>query len=116
MCKRNPAADLGTWKRELLGYANTTYVRYQVCLDHSLRDRRGELLDLSLDGCRIETTLPLPVNTYLELRILPSIEELPILIDLAAVRWVHHQECGIQFLAIHPPHRERLRKLLQQTE
>ncbi len=92
-------------------------VRYHVCLSTiPFGTGDGELLDLSLDGCRLETTLPLPVNTYLELRILPSPGELPILIDLAAVRWVHGQECGIQFLAIHPPHGERLRKLLQLSE
>jgi hypothetical protein len=72
------------------------------------------LLDLSAEGCRIQTTVPLPVNSYLELRIITA-EKLPILIDLAAVRWVENLECGIQFLALHQQHADRLTKLLQQA-
>ncbi len=90
-------------------------VRYHVCLSTiPLGIGEGELLDLSLEGCRLETSMPLPVHTYLGLRIIDTEDELPILIDLAAVRWVQGQECGIQFLAVHAPHGERLRRLLQE--
>ncbi|HET9961477.1 MAG TPA: PilZ domain-containing protein [Nitrospiraceae bacterium] len=91
-------------------------VRYQVCLSTvPFGTGEGTLLDLSLEGCRIQTTLPLPVNTYLELRISTSTDELPILVDLAAVRWVDHQECGIEFLAVHQTHVDRLKRLLEEA-
>lgn len=75
----------------------------------------GLLLDLSAEGCRIECTHPLPVNTYLSLRLLISPTEPPILVDLAAVRWAREKESGIHFLSVQPPQAQRLKKFLAST-
>ncbi len=72
----------------------------------------GLLLDLSVVGCRIESVRQLPVNTYLSLRLLISPNELPILVDLAAVRWTCGTNCGVHFLSIQPLQAERLQTFL----
>lgn len=72
----------------------------------------GWLLDLSLEGCSIECAHQLPVNTYLSLRLLISPNEMPILVELAAVRWTNGSACGIHFLSLQPLHTARLRTFL----
>ena len=88
-------------------------VHYQVSLSTtSSAAGEGKLVDLSVDGCRMEGVLHLSVNTYLSLRLLIAREEPPILVDLAAIRWVRDQECGIQFLSIQQPQLNRLQEFL----
>ena len=54
----------------------------------------------------------LSVNNYLSLRLPLTSDEPPILVDLAAVRWVREMDCGIQFLSIQPAQLNRLEKFL----
>ncbi|MCS6318821.1 MAG: PilZ domain-containing protein [Nitrospira sp.] len=91
----------------------TMKVHYRVALStKSTTSGEGRLLDLSLEGCRIECADHLPVNTYLSLRLLLSPKEMPILVDLAAVRWTRGTACGIHFLSLQPPYTARLRTFL----
>lgn len=88
-------------------------VHYRVSLSpSSITTGEGRLLDLSSEGCRIETAEELPVNTYLSLRLMISPNDLPILVDLAAVRWVRGTNLGVHFLAVQPLQAQRLRTFL----
>lgn len=88
-------------------------VHYRVSLStNSAATGEGRLLDLSLEGCRIESARPLPVNTYLSLRLQISPDELPILVDLAAVRWARGTNCGVHFLSVQPLQAGRLQTFL----
>ena len=92
-------------------------VHYQISLSTtSAAAGEGTLLDLSIEGCRIECADQLPVNTYLSLRLSLADEEPPVLVDLGAVRWVHGKERGIQFLSIQPPQLNRLEKFLASAD
>ena len=92
-------------------------VHYQVSLSTtSAATGEGTLLDLSVDGCRMECAGQLSVNTYLSLRLLLASNEPPILVDLAAVRWVRDRHCGIQFLSIQPLQLSRLQNFLAFSE
>lgn len=91
----------------------TMTVHYRVSLSRdSSVSGEGRLVDLSVEGCRIECTSHLPVNTYLSLRLLISPQELPILVDLAAVRWTGGTTCGVHFLSIQPLQAKRLQAFL----
>ncbi len=88
-------------------------VQYQATFSAPIGSGEGFILDLSLQGCCMRTTTnPVPVRSYLQLRLMPSHSETPILIDLAAVRWVRGQECGIHFLSLRPDQQERLTRLI----
>lgn len=92
-------------------------VHYQISLSTtSAATGEGKLLDLSIDGCRIERACHLSVNNYLSLRLTLASDDPPILVDLAAVRWVGEKECGIQFLSIQPVQLLRLHKFLSSAE
>lgn len=60
----------------------------------------------------MRATTPLPLRTYLQLRLTLDHTDAPILIDLAAVRWTHKHDCGIEFLSIRTGQQERLMRLI----
>ncbi len=92
-------------------------VHYQVSFSTtSSAAGDGNLVDLSVEGCRMECANLLSINTYLSLRLLLASKGPPILVDLAAVRWVRDTQYGIQFLSIQPPQLDRLLKFLDSTE
>lgn len=91
----------------------TMKVHYQVSLSKdSATSGEGRLLDLSVEGCRIECAHHLPVNTYLSLRLIISPKEMPVLVDLAAIRWTRGTVCGIHFLSLQPLQAARLKTFL----
>ncbi len=75
----------------------------------------GAIVDLSPVGCRIESSEPVPVTTYLELRLEVSLKEPPILVDLAAVRWARGTQFGVQFLSLRREHQDRLNRVIEQV-
>ncbi len=86
--------------------------RYAVQLPCAFMDgedqRVGTILNLSDQGCAMMADLVPTVSSYLPVRI-----ELPdgttsVDIELARVRWVFGQRCGLEFIRISP---EMLREL-----
>ena len=62
----------------------------------------GELRDLSLWGCRVTSSVALPVGTDVECCIFPQDAANPFVIDGATVRWISAQEFGLAFTRIRP--------------
>jgi len=56
------------------------------------------------------------VTTHLELRLELSLAERPILVDLAAVRWVRGSQMGVEFLSLRPEHQVRLLRIIDQAQ
>ncbi|MBA5873918.1 MAG: hypothetical protein GDA66_05140 [Nitrospira sp. CR1.2] len=107
--RRNPASD----HSKDIDVPMPMLVHYRVALSaSSITAGEGRLLDLSAEGCRVETQQELPVNTYLSMRLIVSPNEMPILVDLAAVRWSRGTVCGIQFLSLLPLQTARLKTFL----
>jgi PilZ domain len=71
------------------------------------------LQDLSTTGCRVVSESPLQVGMELELSLLGASNERDIEIELAKVRWASGKCFGLEFVAIYPPERERLRLFLK---
>jgi hypothetical protein len=74
--------------------------------------REGTIRDLTKDGCRIETLEPVPVNTYLELRLQISPMAPRMVIELAAVRWATDRELGIEFLGLQLEQKTELQRIM----
>lgn len=72
----------------------------------------GIIVDLSFEGCRIETRARIQPPSYLQLILTASAESLPISIDLAMVRWVKEGQVGVRFLSLQAEQQERLRWIL----
>ena len=70
--------------------------------------------DLSLKGCRVESTLRPFTGMQVELFIQAETDATPIHINKATVRWSGAQGIGVEFLAIEAPEQERLKQMVEQ--
>ena len=78
----------------------------------------GTVLNLSTQGCAITTEHLLSVSTYVSLDIDLLTGEEPVTIELAGVRWVSANRCGLEFIRVRPDMHTKLKAfalLLEQT-
>lgn len=76
----------------------------------------ASLLDISTHGCRASSSVDLRVGMALKLSLFLSDYQWPLRIDQATVRWADGQRFGLEFTAIRPAQRERLRALIMKAE
>ena len=75
------------------------------------------LLDVSTGGCRASSAVAVHKGMSCTLSLfLPDHHPWPLVIDKAVVRWVDGPEFGVEFTAIRPAQRERLRALLMKAK
>ncbi len=84
-------------------------VRFAVAFSGEHKKGKGVALDLSLGGCMMESDMPLPVDTLLELKLFVAEQEMPAE-AAASVRWADGKRVGIKFLRVRD--QDRLRKFL----
>lgn len=71
----------------------------------------GVVVNLSLGGCTIDSSCPVPLNTTLKLRIhLP--DGAPIVIQEAVVQWTRQGRFGVTTMLLEPRQRDRLRRFI----
>lgn len=92
-------------------------VRYPVLLSPAPKDdhihlEEGSLLDISIRGCAIKSSVPLQKGNLLCLKIQMTDQVPPIEIDQATVRTVTGRRAGLEFVKIRPEEETRLRNLL----
>jgi len=75
----------------------------------------GFVKDISLGGCRVETSIQVHLGTELELRIAVPPGLTPVAVDRAVVRWEQGQEFGVAFLSLRPSEQEHLQNLLRES-
>ena len=80
------------------------------------REGQGKTLDLSDGGCRIESDQPVVAGASFECRIYAPGLSWPLRIDEAQVRWVKGNTFGLQFTAMHPDERAKLKQLMVNLE
>ena len=74
----------------------------------------GVMLDLSSDGCRVESPVSVEPGILLELRIYVPELEWPLMIEAANVRWVSGQTFGLAFFRITEAEQQRLGQVIEQ--
>lgn len=73
---------------------------------------RGSTLNLSREGCMIESDCRLEEGVYLSMSIHFPQVLLPLEIELAAVRWVNGRVFGVEFRYMQPAQYESLERIL----
>jgi hypothetical protein len=73
----------------------------------------GQVLNISVCGCGIESDRNVQKGTFLDLRVQLPEPETPIEVELAAVRWSLGQKFGLEFLRMRSEEQERLRRILK---
>ncbi len=76
---------------------------------------KGTLWNLSLGGCRISTTVPLPVGSPVALIILFPEPVGPVLIKTASVCWTRSDDYGLRLVTLHPLEAARLKRYVTQA-
>lgn len=75
----------------------------------------GQVRNLSLSGCALESEEPIKPGTPLFLSVsLPDSDE-PLEIELATVRWSQEGACGLKTIIMGLDSRERLQTFLEQN-
>lgn len=96
--------------------------RFSVCLTASLmRKDRGEeqllcesdVYDLSLTGCKIFSEVSIDQGRFVSVRLSIPLQEIPIQINLAYIRWSAEGQSGLEFKVIPAEDRERLTHYLE---
>jgi len=62
----------------------------------------GELRDLSPGGCRVASSVAVPIGDELECCIFPEAEGNPFIVEGATVCWIRPLEFGVAFTKIRP--------------
>jgi len=73
----------------------------------------GNMLDLSMGGCRIESPVTVEPGVSLELRIYAPDIEWPLMIEAASVQWVSDQIFGLAFFQIRDTEHQRLEQVIR---
>jgi hypothetical protein len=76
----------------------------------------GTVTEATISGCRLESHVPIPVNTYLELWLQTSPTAPRIFVEMAAVRWVLDGRYGLEFLSLRPEDRVKLQEIIEDIE
>jgi len=81
-------------------------------------DFEGEatVLDVSTTGCRATSRIDVKVGTVLKLSLFLSDYKWPLRVEQSVVRWVDGERFGLEFIAIQPAQRERLRALIMKSK
>ena len=76
----------------------------------------GDLVDLSISGCRIESAVDVQPGASLEVRIVADSQRPPLLIQQAIVRWKRLQQFGLEFVTMGTGEWARLQDIVKQIE
>jgi len=75
----------------------------------------GNMLDLSMGGCRIESPVSVEPGVSLALRIYAPHIEWPLMVEAASVQWVTGQTFGLAFFRITEKEQQRLGQVVSAT-
>ena len=76
----------------------------------------GDIVDLSISGCRIDSVTDVQPGASLEVRIVTKTQESPIEIQLAIVRWKRGRQFGVEFVTMDTGEWARLQHTVEQIE
>lgn len=68
----------------------------------------GQVTDLALGGCAVESATRITPGMPLALRLSLPGESIPLEVNLAVVRWAEEAKCGMQFLVVPTESQQRL--------
>lgn len=94
-----------------------SYPRIVVYYRGSFRGETGAghglVVNMSLAGCAFKSERNLQVGDFLEVDLHLPGEDVPVKVDVAAVRWALDQEFGVEFIQISPEEQKRLRRFVR---
>ena len=96
-------------------YSDRKKTTCKVTLSCGARVGEGQIQDLTVPGCLLETAFPLEWGQSVQLRVHLDSKR-PMRIDLGVVRWVKQGKAGIEFIRMAGEDQLRLRLLVGHIE
>lgn len=78
-----------------------------------LSEGTGTILDLTQNGCRMKSSVPMQPSLILELRIHVPDLDWPLMIDGAVIRRVTGQICDLEFIRLRTTEQTRVQRLVE---
>lgn len=72
----------------------------------------GQLVNLSIEGAEIDSSVPISKGDYLQLRLYLPDDNLALQVDVAPVRWSKEGKFGVEFISMTEQAQGRLRQYL----
>lgn len=72
----------------------------------------GQLVNLSIEGAEIDSSVPISKGDYLLLRLYLPDDNLALQVDIAPVRWSKEGKFGVEFISMTEQAQGRLRQYL----
>ena len=87
-------------------------VEFAISISQQGTAGKGYALNLSQEGCLVESDMDVQSGTYLDLKLHLPDQDVPLQVESAAVRWIQGRVFGVQFLYMRSDQDERLRAFL----
>ncbi len=91
-------------------------VQFRSTFSANQQEGEGRTVDLSLGGCKIESTAPVIAGTKYEMRLYVPGFDWPLRIDEAQVRWTKVGVFGVEFGEVRPEEQTKLRAVVKQLK
>lgn len=96
------------------------YQRHQIELTVSFSgddvSARGVIVDLSFGGCKVESTAVVLPGDFVGMLIDIPGRDVPLAVELCAVRWSIGQAFGVEFIRMKPDQQALLKRMLLKLE
>jgi c-di-GMP-binding flagellar brake protein YcgR len=116
LCTHRFLAFQWWWDRFVSYYGRREYVRipvrFQLTFSGQQVSGEGTVLNLSRQGCTIETATPTPHGELLFLRVQKSDGQPLFEIEAAVVRFISEKSVGVEFVRIQDREMERLERII----
>ena len=89
--------------------------QYRVFFTDEYLEGEGVLMDLSIQGCRVECPTDIQIGSTLALWLFLPDFDWPLQIEKAEVRWKDGNLFGLEFIRLRPAQRDRLRRLVHNS-
>ena len=83
-----------------------------IVLANGMQVGEGRILDVSVRGCLVESSLPVKVGDNLQLRLSLPEPEPSMRVSRAAVRWAQGLRFGVEFIGMEEKDRVRLNRFV----
>jgi len=116
LCTHRFLAFQWWWDRFVSYYGRREYVRipvrFQLTFSGKQVSGEGTVLNLSIQGCTIETATPTPYGELLFLRVQKTDGQPLFEIEAAVVRFISEKAVGVEFIRIQDREMERLERII----
>lgn len=95
-------------------YRRRIPVKFPVMFTSGTQVGEGQILDLTIPGCLIESAVVVQEAQSLQLELYLPGAQFPLSVTLGVVRWTKGRRFGVEFIRMHQSQQQLLQRLVRQ--